>query len=375
MGREAISMVDARIVDEVSARSVPRRRAASCLLALLLALTLCLTAGCSDASTSGGPSSTSDPAISHVSEDISREEALAGAQGDAPVEAEQPSVPQTASSASAPATLDSANLPQYQGDPYVVVANNVPGLSPADASRPAETYAPLDAQGRCGTCVAVVSRATQPTEKRGSIGMVKPTGWHTVRYDDLVDGRYLYNRCHLIGYQLTGENANRQNLVTGTRYLNVEGMLPFEDKVDDYVDATGNSVIYRVTPVFAGDELVCRGVQMEAFSVEDNGAGVSFNVYCFNVQPGVTIDYATGQSRREDGKPASGTTHDAGPAPAQQDSQGVQASYVVNANTGKFHDPSCSSVSRMAVHNRLDFQGTRDEALRRGWEPCQRCNP
>ena len=164
-----------------------------------------------------------------------------------------------------------------------------------------ECYAELDLLGRCGSAMACIGRDLMPTEERGPIGMVKPSGWHTVRYDDVVDGKYLYNRCHLIGYQLTGENANEQNLLTGTRYLNVVGMLPFEDLAADYVQETGNHVLYRVTPVFRGLELVARGVQMEAWSVEDNGAGVCFNVYCYNVQPGVEIDYATGESRLAEG--------------------------------------------------------------------------
>ena len=137
-----------------------------------------------------------------------------------------------------------------------------------------------------------------PTEERGSIGSVKPSGWQTVKYD-FVDGKYLYNRCHLLGYQLTGENANEQNLITGTRYLNVDGMLPFENMVADYVKETDNHVMYRVTPVFDGAELVARGVLMEAYSVEDGGDGVEFCVYCYNVQPGVKIDYATGDSEEE----------------------------------------------------------------------------
>ena len=154
----------------------------------------------------------------------------------------------------------------------------------------------FDLLGRCGPAEACVGQELMPTEERGAIGMVKPSGWHTVRYDGVVDGKYLYNRCHLIGYQLTGENANERNLITGTRYLNVEGMLPFENQVADYVEETGNHVLYRSTPVFKGLELVARGVQIEAWSVEDGGAGVCFNVYCYNVQPGVEIDYATGES-------------------------------------------------------------------------------
>lgn len=186
----------------------------------------------------------------------------------------------------------------YIDDPYVTVDNNVPNFSDSDlasATESFETYSELDALGRCGVAYASVGIDLMPTEKRGSIGQVKPTGWQTVKYD-CVDGKYLYNRCHLIGYQLTAENANKQNLITGTRYLNVDGMLPFENMVADYVQETGNHVLYRVTPIFEGDNLVASGVQMEALSVEDNGEGVSFNVYCFNVQPDVLIDYATGES-------------------------------------------------------------------------------
>jgi DNA-entry nuclease len=177
-----------------------------------------------------------------------------------------------------------------------VVNDNVPFFTEGEMTEESfEDYSELDELGRCGTAYANVGQDIMPTEKRGSIGSVKPTGWHTVKYD-IVDGKYLYNRCHLIGYQLTGENANERNLITGTRYLNVEGMLPFENLVDDYVDETNNHVLYRVTPVFVDDELVARGVLMEGYSVEDDGEGVCYCVYVFNVQPGVTIDYATGES-------------------------------------------------------------------------------
>ena len=188
-------------------------------------------------------------------------------------------------------------VPECSGEPYVVLAGGQPDFSEEDLTTDTfETYSPLYALGRCGVAYANVCPEIMPTEERGAIGMVKPSGWHTVRYDGLVDGKYLYNRCHLIGYQLAGENANERNLITGTRYLNVVGMLPFEDEVADYVRETGNHALYRVTPVFRGMELVARGVQLEAWSVEDGGAGVCFNVYCYNVQPGVEIDYATGES-------------------------------------------------------------------------------
>ena len=188
------------------------------------------------------------------------------------------------------------DFPPYDGAPYVTLGDGVPDFEKSEMVTDAfETYSELDALGRCGTAYANVCRELMPTEERGAIGMVKPSGWHTVKYD-CVDGKYLYNRCHLIGYQLTAENANKQNLITGTRYLNVIGMLPFENMVADYVHETNNHVLYRVTPIFDGSDLVARGVLMEAWSVEDEGDGVCFNVYCYNVQPGVEIDYATGDN-------------------------------------------------------------------------------
>lgn len=195
-----------------------------------------------------------------------------------------------------PAQVSSADIPAYSGAAYVELDGNQPNFTQDDLTTEAfERYSELDSLGRCGVAYANICLEIMPTEPRGDIGSVKPTGWQTVKYD-VVDGKYLYNRCHLIGYQLAGENANKQNLITGTRYLNVTGMLPFENEVDDYVDETGNHVLYRVTPYFEGAELVARGVQMEAYSVEDNGEGVCFNIYAYNVQPGVEIDYATGGS-------------------------------------------------------------------------------
>ena len=188
------------------------------------------------------------------------------------------------------------NIPAYSGDAYVAVNGNRPFFTETDYTVSSyETYSPLDALGRCGVAEACVGQDLMPTEPRGSIGSVKPSGWQGAKYD-FVDGKYLYNRCHLIGYQLTAENANKQNLITGTRYLNVTGMLPFENMVADYVHETNNHVLYRVTPIFDGSDLVARGVLMEAWSVEDGGDGVCFNVYCYNVQPGVEIDYATGDN-------------------------------------------------------------------------------
>ncbi len=193
-------------------------------------------------------------------------------------------------------TIDIGDIPEYSGEPYVVLQDNWPDFGGSDlTTEPFETYSELDSLGRCGVAYANICLEIMPTEERGDIGQVKPSGWQTAKYD-CVEGKYLYNRCHLIGYQLAGENANKLNLITGTRYMNVDGMLPFENMVDSYVEETENHVLYRVTPIFEGQNLVASGVQMEAFSVEDEGEGICFNVYVYNVQPGVSIDYATGDS-------------------------------------------------------------------------------
>lgn len=191
---------------------------------------------------------------------------------------------------------DGTEIEGYGGSPYTAIGDNVPDFSEEEKTQQSfERYSDLDSLGRCGTAYANVGMDMMPTEERGSIGQVKPSGWKTAKYD-IVDGKYLYNRCHLIGYQLTGENANEENLITGTRYLNVDGMLPFENMVADYVKETHNHVLYRVTPVFEGSELVARGVRMEGWSVEDQGEGICFDVFAYNVQPGIEIDYATGES-------------------------------------------------------------------------------
>ncbi|MBD5118325.1 MAG: DNA/RNA non-specific endonuclease [Clostridiales bacterium] len=196
-------------------------------------------------------------------------------------------------------TISIDDIPAYSGEPYVILQDNQPDFALEDLTlEPFETYSDLDSLGRCGVAYANICLEIMPTEPRGDIGQVKPSGWQSAKYD-CVDGKYLYNRCHLIGYQLAGENANKQNLITGTRYMNVTGMLPFENMVDDYVEETENHVLYRVTPVFDGDNLVASGVQMEAFSVEDEGEGVCFNVFVYNVQPGIVINYATGESWEE----------------------------------------------------------------------------
>ncbi len=192
-----------------------------------------------------------------------------------------------------------SDIEDYSGSDFVNVNNNVPFFTEEDKKRGSfEEYGDLDSLGRCTEAFAIVSKETMPTEKRGSIGMIKPTGWHTVKYDN-VEGKYLYNRCHLIGYQLTGENANPNNLITCTRQMNSETMLMFENKVANYVKDSEGRVLYRVTPYFEGDNLLSKGVLMEAYSLDDNGKGLMFNVFVYNVQDGISIDYATGESRKE----------------------------------------------------------------------------
>lgn len=190
------------------------------------------------------------------------------------------------------------DIPVYFGSPYVEINHNQPLFEKADLTTdPFENYSELDSLGRCGVAYANICQELMPTEERGEIGSVKPSGWHTVKYPEVIKELYLYNRCHLIGFQLAGENANEKNLITGTRYLNIEGMLPFENEVADYVKETNHHVLYRVTPIFEDDNLVANGVLMEAYSVEDSGKGVSFCVFVYNVQPGIEIDYKTGESR------------------------------------------------------------------------------
>ncbi len=284
-------------------------------------------------------------------------------------------------------------IPAYSGTPYTEVNDNKPYFTEADQTTQSfETYSELDSLGRCGVAYANVGQDLMPTEPRGEIGAVKPTGWHLVKYDN-VDGKYLYNRCHLIAYMLAAENANPQNLITGTRYLNVQGMLPFETKVCDYVKSTGNHVLYRVTPIFDGDNLLADGVLMEAYSVEDAGAGICFCVFAYNVQPGIGIDYSTGDNWAEGSgtcqsteasvtvetpvlqpETDTDTTVQTTPeSPAPQEFQGI--TYVLNTNTMKFHYPTCSSVDQMKEKNKQIYTGSREDVINMGYVPCKRCNP
>ncbi len=259
-------------------------------------------------------------------------------------------------------TISSDNIPAYSGDPYVVIDDNEPHFTEKEFSTTSyEYYSELDALGRCGEAHACIGVDLMPTEKRGKIGSVKPSGWHTVKYEG-VDGNYLYNRCHLIAYQLSGENANDKNLITGTRYMNVEGMLPFENMVADYVKETKNHVMYRVTPVFAGDDLVASGVEMEAESVEDAGEGILFHVYCYNVQPGVNIDYATGDSALSD------DTVDENEEPETPDEEAPVM--VWKSATGeKYHSINhCGNMNPDRA-----TQLTEEQAINLGLGKCSRC--
>lgn len=289
-------------------------------------------------------------------------------------------------------------IPAYDGKAYVAINNNEPFFTDGDMTTTAfENYSDLDSLGRCGVAYANICKEIMPTEERGKIGMIKPSGWHTVKYDVIKD-RYLYNRCHLIGYQLAGENANPKNLITGTRYLNVEGMLPFENLVADYVNNTGNHVLYRVTPMFSGDNLVANGVLIEAKSVEDNGGGILFNVYCYNVQPGVGINYENGDSwldgttpQNEGSQSSAGSVAGAtagesgssssttGSSSSGSDSSAAENSAADSSNsetmvhitaTGKkYHRAGCRTLKKS------DTEVTLDEAKSMGLSPCGICNP
>lgn len=379
-----------------------KSRILSCFLIFALCISTLSACGSDTAPSDHSPSSSLQVEISDLQDSTPGEteerdgfESLdsASCKGDTvPSQSDAPSTSQgQQTESSAPTEITTASsfslsdVPAYSGKAYISVNGNVPYFTAAELTTTSfETYSDLDTLGRCGVTYACIGQDLMPTKERGSIGMVKPTGWHTVRYDDLVDGKYLYNRCHLIGYQLTGENANTQNLITGTRYLNIEGMLPFENMVADYIQETNNHVLYRVTPIFEGNNLLANGVLMEGYSVEDKGAGVSYCVFAYNVQPGIEIDYATGESKLADGsqheeQKTATVTPTPSPEPEKQEpatgSEASQADYILNTNTKKFHYPTCSSVNDMKEKNKQEFFGTRDEAISNGYSPCGRCKP
>lgn len=268
------------------------------------------------------------------------------------------------------------DVPPYTDSAYVDVNNGEPYFTPEDmTTQYFENYSPLDELGRCQTAFACLGRETLPTEKRTSISHVKPTGWHTVKYPEYIAEKYLYNRCHLIAHELSAENDNKLNLITGTRYMNVTGMLPFEDNTTYYIKSTNNHVMYRVTPVFVNDELVCRGVLMEAKSVEDNGAGIKFCVFCYNVQPFITIDYQTGESHVTDSAPNPTDTPDIEVTDDDIVVIDNNNTYVLNTNSKKIHTPECALAKKIAEHNKEISSETINQLINEGYTPCKNCNP
>lgn len=275
-------------------------------------------------------------------------------------------IPTTNASSNLP--FDLSDIPSYSGNPYCEVNNNQPFFQADELTTESfKQFSELDSLGRCGVAFACIGTNSLPTEERGEIGIIKPSGWHTVRYDDIIEDKYLYNRCHLIAFELSGENANPQNLITGTRYMNVKGMLPFENRVRNYVENTNQHVMYRITPVFEGNDLVATGVLMEGYSVEDDGGDICFNIFCYNVQPHIKINYADGTSDVDYISKSEESTVDL------NDNQ--VTTYFLNINTKKFHYPDCDSVNDMKEKNRQEFTGTREEIIGMGYSPCGRCKP
>ncbi len=308
--------------------------------------------------------------------------------------------------------LDEVSISNYNGEAYIEINGNKPYFTEEEkkSTEPFEYYSELDDLGRCGVAYANVCPDIMPSEPRGDIGDIRPSGWHTAKYSDVIEDRYLYNRSHLIAYSLAGENANEKNLITGTRYLNQETMQIFELQVLNYVRATDNHVLYRVTPLFEGDNLVASGVEMEAWSVEDDGEGVCFNVFCYNVQPYILIDYATGESEQvedyiagggsrmfeiadddtteldtserntavtEDTEDIKSVTEDVSEATEYSSEESTaddkKETFIVNTNSGKFHVPNCKSVSDMAEKNKWEYTGTIEELKEMGYKPCKNC--
>ena len=306
------------------------------------------------------------------------------------------------------------NIPEYSGTAFCELTGNIPVFLEEDKKKkdPFEMYSELDSLGRCGVAYANICKELMPDQERGPIGQIKPSGWHTVKYNDIIEGNYLYNRCHLIAYSLAGENANELNLITGTRYLNVEGMRQFENIVLSYVNQTDNHVLYRVTPVFNDNNLVASGVEMEAWSVEDSGNGVCFHVYCYNVQPGIVIDYSNGDSHAEEyideteakntemiEDPRNQNQHEnrARTEPTPEDHGTVidlgngttegsggdrsnnkmttdeEQVFILNTNSHKIHLPECDSVKDMKEKNKKEVMDTLDDLKNQGYVPCKRC--
>lgn len=345
------------------------------LVALLSVLTTSI--GCTEVADKGTSSSVSESVLSTEATNEGNDKDEVTTTFSSVVEATSPVV---TTPVVEPALFDFSGIPDYSGDTFYIVNDNVPFFTAAELSTSSfEFYSDLDDLGRCGMVQACVGVDIMPTEERGSIGMVKPTGWQSIKYD-CVDGGYLYNRCHLLGYQLTGENANVKNLITGTRSLNIDGMLPFENLIADFVVETEMHVMYRVTPHFEGDNLLCSGVLLEAMSIEDNGEAVLFNVYAYNAQPNIKIDYATGDSWLiEEVTEAPITTVTQLPTEAFTEDIKTESvstkSYILNTNTKKIHKPSCSSVDSMKESNKKSYEGSKADLEAQGYTGCGRCHP
>ena len=339
------------------------------LLAIILTLVMLFSfSGCdlesyeydSNSSTISSTSETSNP--SSTGEDSKSEESSQPSD----TSSTQTQKPSSVGSGTATAVKPSS-LPKYSGEAYVVVNNNQPNFSSSELTTTGyEKYSTRDSLGRCGVAIASCGKEImpRPDEKRGSISSITPTGWIQKSYSG-ISGGYLWNRCHLIGWQLSAENANRENLITGTRYMNINGMLPFENMVADYIKETSNHVAYRITPIFEGNNLVCSGVQMEAYSVEDDGDGICFNVYCYNVQPGITINYANGDSS---GPSSNNNTTSSKPSTEQNNNSASSGDMVWIPNSGsKYHSHSgCSNMKNPR-------QVTKQEAINQGFDACKKC--
>jgi DNA-entry nuclease len=281
-------------------------------------------------------------------------------------------------SCSKPENISLDNIPEYSGSAYVVINGDVPFFTDDEITDVGfEKYSELDYLGRCGVALASVGPEMMPGEERESISSVRPSGWeyngrsNNNEYD-FVDGKYIYNRCHLIGHLLTGENDNEKNLITGTRYLNIKSMYVFEDRVHDFVENTGYHVMYRVTPMYEGVNLVASGVLIEGLSVEDGGRGISFCIYAYNVQPGVEINYLTGQNYPSGELPPPDTDDDAGSGDTD-----TAVTYVLNTSSKRYHKPDCSGAKTMKEENRLNFYGTLDSLIAEypDYTPCGTCKP
>ena len=359
------------------------------IIALLFLLAVCSMAMGCDLTDSSDDAASSGEKTEQAADATEDNEATEDENRDA--QDEQDPADSEESSAEGSHAIDPDKLPEWDGEPSIEINGGDPSFTDSELSaikkQTEEDLSALDDQGRCGDVSACVSSETMPEGERDSIGMIRPAGWHLVKYD-FVEGKYLYNRCHLIGWQLTGLNAEERNLITGTRYLNVDGMLPYENRVADFAESSDLHVAYRVEPVYKGDELIARGVHIEAESIEDKGESLAFNVYCYNVQPYVDIDYKTGESTADSDAPDSaessdssanqsgsssnsGSSQNAGAG--SQDS--IEQTYILNTNTKRYHLQGCRSLSQMKDKNKRTFHGSKKELSRMGYQPCGNCNP